>query len=167
MTSLLTEEFSRASHPLDVAEDVLLGRDWPYDRPTDNELIAEVPSAACNYRLWFRWTEELDAMVVSIAFDGKVPKPSYAALYPLLAMVNEKLWLGHFDLCSEESFLLFRHTLPLKGVQAINEEQIEDLLDIAVNECDRFYPAFQSVVWGGKMPEEALSAAVFETLGEA
>ena len=29
-------------------------------------------------------------------------------------------------------------------------EQIEDLVEIALSECERFYPAFQLVVWGGK-----------------
>ena len=35
-------------------------------------------------------------------------------------------------------------------------EQLEDLLDIAMTECNRFYPAFQSVLWGGNTVEEAL-----------
>ena len=32
---------------------------------------------------------------------------------------------------------------------------------------DRFYPAFQYLVWGGKSVEEAAQAAMFETAGEA
>ena len=29
------------------------------------------------------------------------------------------------------------------------------------------FPAFQSLVWGNKTPEEALAVAIFETVGEA
>ena len=45
--------------------------------------------------------------------------------------------------------------------------QLRDLLDIAIQESERFYPAFQSVVWGGKSPAEALEIALFETIAEA
>ena len=46
-------------------------------------------------------------------------------------------------------------------------EQLEDLVDAAVGECERFYPALQMVVWGGRSVDEALSAALMETVGEA
>jgi hypothetical protein len=41
------------------------------------------------------------------------------------------------------------------------------MVDIALTECERFYPAFQFVTWGGKSPEEAMAAALVETVGEA
>ena len=37
----------------------------------------------------------------------------------------------------------------------------------AIDECERFYPVFQVVLWGGKTPKEALAAAMTETQGEA
>ena len=46
-------------------------------------------------------------------------------------------------------------------------EQVELLVETAVDECERFYPVFQFVLWGGKSPSEALSAALIETHGEA
>ena len=49
----------------------------------------------------------------------------------------------------------------------MNGELLEDLVDIAVTECERFYPAFQFVIWGGKSPVEAMTAAMLETEGEA
>jgi len=59
--------------------------------------------------------------------------------------------------------------LPLRGVDgtSASAEQLEDLVDIAVSECDRFYPAFQFVVWGGKDPTEAVELAILEPMGEA
>ena len=55
----------------------------------------------------------------------------------------------------------------LRGGRGASVEQLEDLVDIALNECERFYPAFQFVLWGGKSPTEAIDAAVIETAGEA
>ncbi len=48
-----------------------------------------------------------------------------------------------------------------------SSEQVEDLVDIAVSECERFYPAFQLVIWGGKPPGEAMEMAMIEPIGEA
>ena len=62
---------------------------------------------------------------------------------------------------------MFRHTVPLRGLRRASVEQLEDLVDAAFSECERFFPAFQFVIWGGKSAGEALDAALFETVGEA
>jgi hypothetical protein len=46
-------------------------------------------------------------------------------------------------------------------------EQLEDLVDIALSESERYYPAFQLVVWGGRTPLQAIDTALLETVGEA
>jgi len=55
----------------------------------------------------------------------------------------------------------------LRGALGASVEQIEDLVDIALTECERFYPAFQLVVWGGKGPGDAITAAMIDPVGEA
>jgi hypothetical protein len=40
-------------------------------------------------------------------------------------------------------------------------------VDIAVAECERYYPAFQFVVWGGKNAPDAIATALLDTMGEA
>jgi hypothetical protein len=55
----------------------------------------------------------------------------------------------------------------LRGAAGPSVEQLEDLVDISVSECERFYPAFQLVVWGGKKAEEAITSAMIEPIGEA
>ena len=37
----------------------------------------------------------------------------------------------------------------------------------AVTACERFYPAFQLVAWGGERPEKALGIAMAEAYGRA
>ena len=41
------------------------------------------------------------------------------------------------------------------------------LLGTALESCERYFTAFQFVVWAGKAAREALDAAMFETSGEA
>jgi hypothetical protein len=55
----------------------------------------------------------------------------------------------------------------LRGARGASAESLEDMMDIAITECERFYPAFQFVLWGGKSPAEALEAAMLDCVGEA
>ena len=82
-------------------------------------------------------------------------------------MANARIWLGHFDLPAEDEMPMFRHTVPMRGVRGAAVEQLEDLVDAALTECERYYPAFQFVVWGGKSAGEAIAAACLDTQGEA
>lgn len=154
-------------NPLDIAETVVMDRDWPCDRTEDGELVAEANGPWCKYHVWFTWEEAHGGLTLSCMLDAKFPKTMLFKIHSLLAVVNEKLWLGHFDVCSEEMRIAFRHALLLKGDAGTSVDQLSDLLDIATQECERFYPAFQSVAWGGKTPEEALMLAIFETVAEA
>ncbi|MBY0406382.1 MAG: YbjN domain-containing protein [Rickettsiales bacterium] len=166
MTSMMikTEEMH---NPLDLAELVIMDRDWVFDRPADGELIAEVNGAWCNYRIWFTWAEDSGGLTLTCAMDGKFPKASATKIHSLLATINEKIWLGHFSIASEDTSVVFRHSLLLRDGVGTSAEHLQDLLDIAISECERFYPAFQSVVWGGKSAAEAIEIALFETIAEA
>ncbi|MDE3015541.1 MAG: YbjN domain-containing protein [Pseudomonadota bacterium] len=167
MTAVAIKADEAMFNPLDIAEMVIMDREWVFDRPADGELIAEVGGTWCTYRLWFNWQEDSGGLALSCALESKLPKYALAKVYPLLALVNEKLWLGHFDICSEDHAVTFRHSLLLRDGAGTNAEHLQELIDVAVEECERFYPAFQSVVWGGKSPEEALVLSIFETVAEA
>jgi hypothetical protein len=167
MTALSTETSVIALNPIDIVEEIVLANEWPHDRASDEEMVVEITGRWCDYRLLFVWQEEISAMHFSCSFDMKVPKARRAAVYELLAIVNEKMWLGHFDICSDTNLPMFRHAILLRGAQGASVEQLEDLVDMALTECERFYPAFQLVIWGGKTPEEAVTSAMIEPMGEA
>ena len=88
-------------------------------------------------------------------------------IYPLLSIINERLLVGHFDLWSDDGLPVYRHALLTRGAGPVSLEQLEDVVDIAFTESERYYPAFQYVIWGGKSPADAMAAAMFETAGEA
>lgn len=167
MTAMLVKSELFSSNPIDLAELVIMDRDWSFDRTSDGELIADASAVWGTYRVWFTWQEDMGSMTVACAFETKMPKQALPKVYALLAMVNEKLWIGHFDIASEDYTIIFRHTLLLNDAAGTNPEQLQELLDTAISECDRFYPAFQSVVWGGKSPAEAMQIAMFDTVAEA
>ena len=167
MTSLSSGITETSPNPLDVVEQVVAANEWAFDRRNDSEMAAEAPGRWCDYGLYFSWSHEISVMHFSCAFDLKAPERQRAALYELLARANEKLWIGHFGMDSDDGMPVFRHSILLRGTQGASAENVEDMVDIAITECERFFPAFQFVLWGGKSPDEALAAAMLECVGEA
>ncbi len=167
MSAFLGTQHEAAANPLDLIEQIASANDWHFDRPSDSEIAAEVPGKWCSYGLYFRWSGEISAMHFTCAFDLKAPAPVKPALYELLALANERLWIGHFGLDGDDGTASFRHAVLLRGATGASCESLEDMVDIAITECERFYPAFQFVLWGGKTPGEALAAAMLDCAGEA
>ena len=158
---------SSHQHPLDTIEQLVEYNDWAFDRRNDAELAVQAPGRWCDYSLHFAWNDDVDAMHFTCAFDMRIPSEKRPVIFELLAAVNERLWLGHFSIWADEGLPMYRHALPLRGVPKPAIQQIEDLIETALLECERFYPAFQYVVWGGKSATEAMEAALVETVGEA
>jgi hypothetical protein len=63
--------------------------------------------------------------------------------------------------------LLYRHGLMLGDDGLLSIAQAQTAVEAAVEECDRFYPAFQFILWGDKSPTEALASALVDAAGEA
>jgi hypothetical protein len=156
-----------AANPLDIMEQIVIANDWAFDRRSDSEMAAEAPGRWCDYGLYFSWSHEISAMHFTCTFDLKVPEKRRGLLYELLALANDRLWIGHFGIESGDGMPVFRHAVLLRGAPGASAESLEDMVDIAITECERFFPAFQFVLWGGKTAEEAVAAAVLECAGQA
>ncbi len=155
------------TNPLDLVEEIVSANEWTFQRVSDDEILVNISGHWCNYCLCFTWCRETSAMHFVCAFNLKLSKRRRAACHELLAMINAQMWLGHFDLSPEGDLPTFRHTVLLRGARGASVEQLEDLVDVAVSQCERFYPAFQFVLWDGRSPVDAVAAALFDTVGEA
>ena len=167
MSTSLALSHDLAANPLDIMEQIVSANDWAFDRRSDCEMAAEAPGRWCDYALYFSWSREISAMHFTCAFELKVPEKRRAALYELLALANERLWIGHFGMESEDGMPVFRHAVLLRGAPGASAESLEDMVDIALTECERFFPTFQFVLWGGKTAQDALAAAMLDCVGEA
>ncbi|MBY0355536.1 MAG: YbjN domain-containing protein [Rickettsiales bacterium] len=156
-----------AFNPIELAEEVMTHREVPFDRPLEDELVAELTGHWCNYRLWLSWEESLGALMLTSSYDIKIPEQHRALLYPLVARINENVLLGHFDISSEDGTVSYRYGQLATDSKAITQTLLEELIDIAAAECERFYPAFQTVLWGGQNSEDALKLVLFVHAGEA
>jgi hypothetical protein len=167
MSASLQFERDRAANPLDILEQIIAANEWAFERRSDGEMAAEAPGKWCDYGLHFSWSHEISAMSFTCAFDLKVPAEARDKLYELLALANDRLWIGHFGIEVEDGVPVFRHSVLLRGSPSASAESLEDMVDIAITECERFFPAFQFVLWGGKSPADALAASMLDCVGEA
>lgn len=161
------EDLVRHVHPVDLVEHVAAVNDWNFERQDADEISISVNSIWCNYNVSFNWMEDLESLHVAAAFDLKVPDTRRGEVKELMLLINEQLWIGHFDMWKQEGVVLFRNSHMLTGGAEVSQQQCEALLYSAAEACDRYYQAFQFVIWGGKPASEALQNVLFETVGEA
>ena len=155
------------ANPLDVIEQIIASNDWSFDRRGEFEIAADVPGRWSDYLLYFNWSAEMSAMHFTCAIDLEVPERRRAALYELLALANERLWIGYFGMDGDAKSPAFHHSVLLRGAAGASSESLEDMVDIALAECERFFPAFKFTLEDTKTPAEALAAAMLECAGEA
>lgn len=167
MKMIIAETQGIPSNPLDLMEEIGCAREWFCDRFSNEELSIGVEGRWSDYRIYAVWQREAGALQFTCHLDMKVPPARRTEVCELVASLNGRLWLGHFDLGPQVTTPTFRHTLLLRGGAGASVEQLGDLIEFAIAECERFYPAFQFVIWGGKSPDEALSAAILDTAGAA
>ena len=158
--------YDQFTNPVDMVEHIATIHDWTFERSAPDELTLSVTGAWCDYHLSLTWRDDLEALHLACAFDCKVTKVRLNEVYRLIALINEQLWLGHFDLWREDGMLLYRHGLILAGAET-HVGQCEALLRAALEACERYYQSFQFVLWAGKSPEDALLATMLETQGQA
>ena len=157
----------RAEHPVDVVERLASINEWAFDRADEDEISILVSGAWAQYEVAFTWMPEIESLHVGCSFDLKVPGLRRTEVAALAQMINEQLWIGHFDLWSNENIVMFRHSLVLAGGAQASDAQCGSIVHAALMACENYYQAFQFVLWAGKSAREALDIAMFETQGRA
>jgi hypothetical protein len=154
-------------NPVDVVERLATTHDWSFSRASDDEVTILVNGQWSDYQLSFTWMPEVEALHLACAFELKVPKRRRNEVVQLTALINEQLWIGHFDAWLQDGIIMFRHAIVLTAGVSATDGQCEAVLNIALDACERHYQAFQFVVWAGKTARQALDSTMFETSGEA
>ncbi len=153
--------------PVDMLAALCEARGWPFDYVSEDEITVEVQGSWASYQLRCIWREDDHVLQLICLPEIRIPDDKRAPMFEVLALVNEQMWLGHFDVWSNGMVLLYRHALMLgdDGLLSLNQAQVA--VEAAIDECDRFYPAFQFILWGDKSPAEALASAMVDAAGEA
>jgi hypothetical protein len=153
--------------PVEMLAALFEAHGWAFDQVSEDEVSVEIPGSWTTYQLRAIWRREDHVLQLLCLPEIRVGDDKRGAAHELLALINEQLWLGHFDIWSQGGVLLYRHGLMLGDDGMLSLDMAQLAIDSAVAECDRFYPAFQFVLWSDKGPREALDAALVDAAGEA
>ena len=164
---LLQLDLDRSEHPVDIIERIAAHNHWSFDRDERDEISISVTGGWTDYNIAFTWLADVEALHVACAFDLKVPVTRLMELASLVALINEQLWIGHFDIWPKDGVIMFRHAILLAGGAELKGHQCQTVLASAVRACERYYQAFQFVVWAGKTGHEPLGSIMLETQGRA
>jgi hypothetical protein len=167
MTATQNDFTERPEHPVDVVERLASLNEWAFDRADEDEISILVAGVWANYEVAFTWLPHMESLHVSCSFDLKIPPRKRGEIGALVQLINEQLWLGHFDLWSQEDIVMFRHSHCLAGGAQASDPQCRAIVNAALKACETYFQAFQFVLWAGRGAREAMDLAMFETQGTA
>ena len=167
MSALQSPEYEANDNTMDIIEQCLASAEWGAERSDERSMNFAAPTRWGECGGIFILRDEPRAVHFSLSVDMRASNTRRAQVLELLSMVNERLWMGHFEYWVDDGVLMYRHTLPLLSREAPEKGEVEAVMHAAAEAIEKFLPAFNFVVWAGKTPKDALEAALFDTLGEA
>lgn len=160
--------FEEVSNPLDSIEDFLFAENYAFERPTMDELNIYVKGQKGTYNMIFLWEEDFTALQFMCELDLKIPHEKRETATQTLGRINEKLWLGHFDVPGQTNTPCFRHTSLMRGwTEQSGADHIQDLMDIAKASCDRYYNMFALLATSKYMNNDLIDLAISDAGGAA
>lgn len=164
----LSEQFTTEDlHPIDIVEHIAEHHDWDFDRVGDDQIAMAVEAQWRTYSITLAWSPQDETLRLICTFDMDPPKARLPALYETLNSTNDLCWAGAFSYWEAQKLMVWRYGLVLAGEQSASAEQIDTMIRAAVLSAERFYPAFQLVVWGDEAPSDAMQVAMTEAYGRA
>ncbi len=164
----LSEEFlSDDIHPIDMVENLAEHNDWQFDRVGDNQIAMAVEGQWRTYSVTLAWSAHDETLRMVCTFEMDPPGEKLPALFEVLNEINDQCWAGAFTYWREQKLMVYRYGLLLSGGQVASPEQIDGIITAAVLGAERYYPAFQLVVWGDRTPRDAMQVAIAEAYGRA
>ena len=154
-------------HPIDIVETLAEERSWDFDRIADDQIAMAIEGSWRTYSVTLAWSAHDESLRLICAFDMAPPARRVAAVAQTMCLANDRCWSGAFVLWRDQKLMGYRYSLNLAGGAHATTAQITDMVRAAVAACERFYPAFQLVAWGGETPEKALGIAMTEAYGRA
>ena len=164
----LSEQFLEEEiHPIDIVEHIAEHHDWDFDRLGDDQIAMAVEGQWRTYSITLAWSGFDETLRMVCTFEMDPPEDQLPGLYELLNLMNDQCWAGSFTYWAEQKLMVYRYGLVLAGGQVASPEQIDTMINAAVLSAERYYPAIQLSVWGGRTPAQALDAAIAEAYGRA
>jgi hypothetical protein len=154
-------------HPIDIVEHLAETHEWDFDRVADDQIAMAVEGQWRTYSITLAWSAYDETLRLICTFEMEPPAERLGDLYEGLNAVNDQCWAGAFTFWAEQKLMVYRYGLVLAGGQVAAPEQIDTLISAAVLSAERYYPAFQLMVYSDQTPRQALQVAIAEAYGRA
>lgn len=154
-------------HPIDIVESLAEHHEWDFDRIAEDQIAMAVEGQWRTYSITLAWSGYDETLRMVCTFEMEPPAEKLTALYEALNAVNDQCWAGAFSYWEEQKLMVYKYGLVLSGGQAASTEQIDTMISAAVLSAERYYPAFQLVVWADRPAKDALQVAIAEAYGRA
>ncbi len=154
-------------NPIDLVENIFASRSFELERRNLNEIAIEIQGKWNNMLLFFAWEASMHCLHLSCLMDIDCQIEDRSKIFELLALANEELWVGHFSYWTEQNLPVFKHSVIINDDEEYFAGKLEQIINIAINECERMYPVFKVVLTKGMSPREALYPMTMATIGQA
>ena len=166
MASSFIDLIDSKSHPINLLEEIIISKNWIFERPIEDEIYIEVPTKYSNLIIQVNWLKNQSRIEIRSFFYNKMDFSDNVEIYKLLNLINNRINYGHF-IINENSFPTFKNSIIIKDYKSLKFDLLKELLNYAILESERFFPILQLVLWGGKKAEEAILFFDFKTEGRA
>ena len=166
MTSSFTNLTDSKFHPINLLEEIIISKNWVFERPIEDEIFIEVPTKYSNLIIQVTWLKNRGRIEIRSFFYNKMDFSNNVEIYKLLNLINNKIDYGHFVI-NENKYPTFKNSIIIKDHNNLKFDLLREILNYAILESERFFPMLQLVLWGGRKAEEAILFFDFKTEGKA
>ena len=105
-----------------------------------------------------------EMLFLLLTFACHIPEEKTRLVSALADKINDRMAIGNFVSKPDADLITFRYGLILDHDVEPTVAQVEKMITTAVDEADKFYPAFLTLVWG---EDETIESALRTTMPKA
>ena len=154
-------------HPIDIVEHLAEHHEWEFDRIEENQIAMAVQGQWRTYSITLAWSGFDETLRLICSFEMEPPTEKLKDLYETLNVANDRCWTGAFTFWEDQKLMVYRYGLVLAGGQIATAEQIDTMISSSVLAAEKYYPAFQLVIYDNQSPDRAMQVAIAEAYGHA
>jgi hypothetical protein len=93
--------------PLDMVEMILTEEQLDYERTLEGDICFSLPGSWKAFEMWFSWHEPGECLQLcgALGITGleALSRERRLELYELIALINQRVWFGHFELYQDDN----------------------------------------------------------------
>lgn len=157
---------------IDMTEKFAMQMDLNFCRMNDNEISLQLCDSIPGYNITAVLKQEEDILCFLCDTNLVVSARRYRPLVEAVAQANEHTLCGYFNIRSSDQHIMYNFTIPLVSSLSADDNTIESIVQLTVNECDKFYQYFLAFTTakcgkGNTANPLLLNTVLLDTIGEA